>query len=240
MTPNQTPNNQRGARTSTETPTPTTPSHKGGPRRTDVGFSELELVDLERAFRLFDIEGRGVIEIGAFRSVLETLLMESTTMKDHQGGRRTKSTAYPHLEDILLQLSDRSDDERMDFDGYLALMASTSLQQRLHSGKDGHGDSEQDEEEANCQHVFNLFDVDRKGHITVEDLHRIAVELGETDLRMEELQEMIDRASSTKTGLVTLKEFSKIMTLNLFQKLDEEAAAEEEEEEDYAAGQEVH
>ena len=206
--------------------------HVGG------GFSQLELVDLERAFRLFDIEGKGVIGIGAFRSVLESLLLESTTViKDQQGERRTKSTIYPHLEDVLLHLSDRSDEEMMDFDGYLALMASTSLQQRLHSGDDG-----TQEEESNCQHVFNLFDVDRKGYITVEDLYRTATELGETDMRMEELQEMIDRAASTKTGKVTLKEFSKIMTLNLFQKLDEEAAAaeEKEEEEDYAAGQRVH
>jgi Ca2+-binding EF-hand superfamily protein len=166
------------------------------------GFSQQEIVDLQRAFRLFDVEGTGVIGIGSFRSVLESLL-------------ETDESSYPHLEVILTQLSGRSDDETMDFDGYLSLMASTSLQQRLHSDKDG--------DEANCQHVFNLFDLDGKGYITVEDLHRIATELGEADMTMEELQEMIDRACSKKTGKVTVKEFSKMMTLNLFQKLEETA-----------------
>ena len=43
-------------------------------------------------------------------------------------------------------------------------------------------------------------------------------------MKTNELQEMIDRARSKKTGQVTLKEFTKIMTLNLFQKMDESAA----------------
>ena len=102
----------------------------------------------------------------------------------------------------------------LDFDGYVSLMASTSLQQRL-----ANDDAENDQ--PNFQHVFDLFDADHKGYITAEDLHRVALELGEQDMTMEELQEMIDRARSKKTGQVTVKEFSKIMTLNLFQKMDD-------------------
>jgi len=127
----------------------------------------------------------------------------------------TDQQSFPHLDEILRLLSDRPDTELLDFDDYLSLMASTSLQQRLQN------DTNNDENnQPNFQHVFDLFDVDHKGYITAEDLHRVALELGEHDMTMEELQEMIDRAKSKKTGKVTLKEFSKIMTLNLFQKME--------------------
>lgn len=158
-------------------------------------------MELKESFRLFDIEGNGSFTVGSLRFVLESLL------DSHE-------QSYPHLEEILRLLSGRSDDEMLDFDGYLSLMASTSLQQRLQE------DSSSDQ--PNFQHVFDLFDADGKGFISVEDLRRVALELGENDMTMDELQEMVDRARSRKTGKVTLKEFSKMMTLNLFQKADEE------------------
>ncbi len=167
------------------------------------GFSQQEIFDLKECFRLFDLEGTGRISVGSYRAVLESLLEN-----DQQ--------SYPHLDEILRLLSGRSDDEMLDFDAYLSLMASTSLQRRLLSGEDA-------DDQPNFQHVFDLFDVDRKGYITVEDLRHIALELGENDMTMDELQEMIDRARSKKTGQVTLKEFSKIMTLNLFQKMEDTA-----------------
>ena len=92
----------------------------------------------------------------------------------------------------------------------------------------------------NFGHIFSLFDgefretfgvscsesrpnphddnpvVEGKGYITVSDLERIANELGEQDMTVEELEEMIERASSEQKGQVTLAEFSRIMTLNLF------------------------
>ena len=55
------------------------------------------------------------------------------------------------------------------------------------------------------------------GYITVTDLQRIAIELGEQDMTQEELEEMITRASSSKKGRVSLEDFTKMMTLNLFQ-----------------------
>lgn len=169
------------------------------------GFTEKEILELKESFRLFDVEEAGRIGVGSFRMVLESLL-------------ESNAQSYPHLEEILRLLSVRSDDETLDFEGYLSLMAGTSLQQRLH-GDDGSGD------QPNFQHVFDLFDVDGKGYVTVEDLRRVALELGENDMTMDELQEMIDRARSKKSGKVTLKEFSKIMTVNLFQKTPGEAAA---------------
>jgi len=44
-------------------------------------------------------------------------------------------------------------------------------------------------------HVFNLFDTDGSGKITLEDLRRVADELGE-DITDEELRNMITRANT--------------------------------------------
>ena len=169
------------------------------------GFSQQEIMELKQCFDLFDVEGTGSIAVESLRSVLESMLE-----MDEQ--------SYPHLDEILRLLSNLSDTELLDFDGYLSLMASTSLQQRLQSNPN---DDDAENDRPNFQHVFDLFDVDHKGYVTAEDLQRVALELGEHDMTMEELQEMIDRAKSKKTGQVTLKEFSKIMTLNLFQKMED-------------------
>ena len=65
------------------------------------------------------------------------------------------------------------------------------------------------------ERVFQLFDVDQKGYITLQDLKRVSNELGET-MTDDELQEMIDRAGLRNNGKVSLEEFRTMMTRNLF------------------------
>jgi Ca2+-binding EF-hand superfamily protein len=118
---------------------------------------------------------------------------------------------YPHLEKLLYILFERDSNEEMEFNDYVQLMAMTSLNYTLQSDMD---------ETSKQAHVFDLFDVDRKGYITIEDLERIALELGEHDMTREELTEMIERAQTklSNKGKVTLEDFIKMMTLNLFPK----------------------
>lgn len=59
--------------------------------------------------------------------------------------------------------------------------------------------------------VFRLFDDDHTGTITFQNLERITQELGERYTK-EELKEMISRASSDRSGEVTLEDFYKIMS----------------------------
>jgi len=58
--------------------------------------------------------------------------------------------------------------------------------------------------------VFNLFDADNKGAITLRDLKRVAKELGET-MTEAELLEMIERADSDADGNISSEDFFNIV-----------------------------
>ncbi|CAH0493305.1 unnamed protein product [Peronospora farinosa] len=61
------------------------------------------------------------------------------------------------------------------------------------------------------QKVFELFDVDETGKISLHKLKRVAKELGET-LTDAELLEMIERADTDQDGEINADEFYAIMT----------------------------
>merc|ERR1719420_2513438 len=63
--------------------------------------------------------------------------------------------------------------------------------------------------------IFDLFDDDRTGTISLQNLKRVSKELGET-MSEEELREMIDRADSNGSGQITIEDFYNIMTKKTF------------------------
>jgi Ca2+-binding EF-hand superfamily protein len=63
--------------------------------------------------------------------------------------------------------------------------------------------------------IFNLFDVERKGSITLKDLKRVSKELGES-MTDDELREMLERADSNGDGEISLDDFYNIMTKKQF------------------------
>jgi len=63
--------------------------------------------------------------------------------------------------------------------------------------------------------VFNLFDDDKTGTISLKNLKRVSKELGET-MSDEELREMIERADSNGDGQITQEDFYNIMTKKTF------------------------
>ena len=69
--------------------------------------------------------------------------------------------------------------------------------------------------EAGTLEAFRVFDKERTGFITRNELKAILVGMGET-MTDEELQEMIDRADSNGDGAVTLDDFFNIMTKKTF------------------------
>ncbi len=57
--------------------------------------------------------------------------------------------------------------------------------------------------------AFSLIDQDRKGVIVLEDLRRVANELGE-EMNDEDLQEMMDEVDQLGEGLLNQEDFMKI------------------------------
>lgn len=58
--------------------------------------------------------------------------------------------------------------------------------------------------------MFQLFDTEGKGSIRLEDLRRVASELG-IPMKEQELQEMIEEGDRDGDGGVTEQEFTRIM-----------------------------
>jgi Ca2+-binding EF-hand superfamily protein len=67
----------------------------------------------------------------------------------------------------------------------------------------------------NIRKIFNLFDDEKTGQISIKNLRRVAKELGET-IDDSELQEMIERADSDNDGLVNEDDFYNIITKKTF------------------------
>merc|ERR1719436_1607379 len=63
--------------------------------------------------------------------------------------------------------------------------------------------------------IFDLFDDDKTGSISLKNLKRVSKELGET-MTEEELREMIERADSNGDGQITPEDFYNIMTKKTF------------------------
>lgn len=65
------------------------------------------------------------------------------------------------------------------------------------------------------ERVFKLFDANRNGEITLEDMKRVAKELGE-DISEQELQEIIQRADLDNDQHLSLEDFYQVMTKKTF------------------------
>lgn len=88
----------------------------------------------------------------------------------------------------------------IDFEEFLKLMTS-----RL-SDKDSAED---------LKKVFNLFDDEKTDFINIQNLRRVAKELGE-NMTDNELQEMIERADTDNDGFVSFDDFYNILTKKSF------------------------
>ncbi|ETO36224.1 centrin [Reticulomyxa filosa] len=98
----------------------------------------------------------------------------------------------------ILDKLDKMNNERIEFEEFLDLM----------TGKMNENSPKED-----IMRVFQLFDHQSKGNIDLEDLKRVAMELGE-DMTDEELKEMIEKVDMEGKGYVTADEFYNIMTKN--------------------------
>lgn len=111
------------------------------------------------------------------------------------GFEAKNATIYQMIGDI-----DKDGSGSIDFEQFLDMMTAKM------SDKDS---------QADIQEVFNLFDDDKTGKITLKNLKRVAKELGET-MSDAELTEMIKRADTDEDGEINPDEFYMIMTKKTF------------------------
>jgi len=174
-------------------------------------LSRSEHDDLRTAFRLFDTENQGSIAVGELTVVLQELLADDATgssekeeSADADGNTATSSSYSPtsssslNLQCLLASLEHMPAERRLSLEEFISLMTTP------------HPSDARDEWEK----VFDLFSCG-KGYIELEDLQKVAHDLGESSMEEEELRAMIDRVAPT-TGRVTLEQFKDIMNKKLF------------------------
>jgi len=111
------------------------------------------------------------------------------------GFEAKNQTIYQMIADI-----DKDVDGTIDFEEFVGMMTAKM--------------SDKDSREG-IQKVFNLFDDDSTGKISLRNLKRVAKELGET-MTDAELLEMIERADLDGDGEINPDEFYAIMTKKTF------------------------
>jgi centrin-1 len=111
-----------------------------------------------------------------------------------------ESLGYKDKNKIVYQMIESINSDKIDFDQFLDMMTA----------RISDTDSRED-----ILKVFKLFDEQNNGFITIENLKRVARELGET-LSEQELQEMVDRADLNGDGVISPDEFVNIMTKKTF------------------------
>eukprot|EP00814_Leptocylindrus_danicus_P017924 CAMPEP_0116020328 /NCGR_PEP_ID=MMETSP0321-20121206/9733_1 /TAXON_ID=163516 /ORGANISM="Leptocylindrus danicus var. danicus, Strain B650" /LENGTH=154 /DNA_ID=CAMNT_0003491001 /DNA_START=96 /DNA_END=560 /DNA_ORIENTATION=+ len=146
-----------------------------------------EVEEIREAFNLFDTDGSGTIDPKELVEAMKSLGFETKNQ-----------VVYNMIADV-----DKNKSGEIDFNEFLELITSKI-------GVVGDVNSKE-----NIQKVFELYDDDQTGFITLQNLKRVAKELGE-NMSDAELQEMIDRADGDKDGQISLDEFCKIMTQKTF------------------------
>jgi len=114
-----------------------------------------------------------------------------------------QSLGFEHKNPTIFQMIcelDRHSGGAVDFEAFLDAITS----------KLGDKDSKE-----GIRKIFDLFDDDHTGTISLRNLKRVARELGET-MSDEELKEMIERADSNGDGEISFEDFYQIMVKKTF------------------------
>ena len=161
---------------------PSNPATSRNTNHTNRGLTEAEIEEAREAFNLFDVDGSGRIDPKELKEAMISL-------------GYTNNNAV--ISDMIADL-DKDSTGDIDFDEFLNIFT-------LQIGAGGGEESRED-----IAKIFHLFDVEKSGYISLNQLKRVARELGET-MSDAELLEMIERASSRDDGLVSFDDFYNIL-----------------------------
>lgn len=150
-------------------------------------FSENELQELRTAFDLLDRNQDGKVTIREFKIMLNNLGIEITEEK---------------AEDIIRTAS-HTGRELIDENDFLKFVKQIQDICEIRSTKE--------DEEQNLLAAFKVFDLDRDGYITKDEL-RIAMEMIGEDVTEEQLTQIMIFADTDKDGKINFEEFSQLLS----------------------------
>ncbi|ELR53522.1 Centrin-1, partial [Bos mutus] len=145
-----------------------------------IELNETQKQEIKEAFDLFDVDGSGTIDVKELKIAMRALGFE------------------PKKEEIkkMIAETDKEGIGTISFEKFFAIMSVKMV-------------CEKDEKEEILK-AFKLFDDDDTGSISLNNIKRVAKELGE-NLTDDELQEMLDEADHDGDGEINKEEFLKMM-----------------------------
>jgi Ca2+-binding EF-hand superfamily protein len=149
-----------------------------------VGLTEDEIEEIREAFNLFDTDGSGTIDPKELKAAMQSLGFENKN---------------PTIYAMIADLEKAAGGGDIDFDTFLEAITAKLGDKETRGG---------------IQKIFELFDDDDTRSINLNNLQRVAKELGET-MTVEELQEMLERAASDGQE-ISPEDFYTIMTKRAF------------------------
>ncbi|KAF3439970.1 hypothetical protein FNV43_RR18248 [Rhamnella rubrinervis] len=153
------------------------------------GFAAMEVSNqFKHIFEVIDENGDGKISPFELSEVLFCLgYKRSTATKEAEG---------------MLRAMDGNGDGFIDMDEFMEAVERTT----------GSGSSGSEEEEDHLMDAFDIFDIDRNGKISAQELQLVLVRLGCSKCSLEECSRMIKGVDKDGDGFVDFDEFRLMMT----------------------------
>ncbi|KAK7292046.1 hypothetical protein RIF29_07681 [Crotalaria pallida] len=172
----------------------TAASETTSPPENKVERDGIKKEELRKVFSTFDKNGDGFITRQELRESLRNIRIFMTDSE---------------IDDIVVKF-DSNGDGLIDFDEF-CLLTSESIMGGTEE-KEGSVIGKEGEEEVNLKEAFDVFDKDKDGLISVEELALVLTSLGLREgKKIEECKEMIRKVDMDGDGTVNFNEFKRMM-----------------------------
>ena len=144
------------------------------------GLTEDEIEEIREAFALFDTDNSGRIDPKELKAAMQSLGFEKKN---------------PTIYNMIADLDNHENSDGINFENFLDAITDKLGNKESRDG---------------IARIFDLFDDDKSGNISIHNLRRVAKELGE-NMTDEEIMEMITAADIDKDGMINEEEFWRVM-----------------------------